>query len=513
MSASWINVADAERAAAERLEPGPWGYFSGGAGDEVTLRDNVEAWRRWRLRPRVLVDTSAVSTATELFGAPLATPLLVAPVAYQRLAHPDGEIGMASAAAAAGTVLCLSTLATTTPAELAAAAPPGRRWFQLYQFRDEAVTRALMEEAVDAGFEAIVVTVDAPPGGNRERDLRTGFEIPAGLGVPSVSAALGTERAVTIAETFALMTRAMGWEDFAELAAEAPVPVLVKGVLTAEDAELAVAHGAAGIVVSNHGGRQLDLSIATADALAEIADAVAGRLPVLVDGGIRRGVDAAVALALGADAVLLGRPLLWGLAGGGEAGVARVLEMLRAELELALALCGCTAPRSSAAGTCGGHRPRPYIRLGDRSPQHLDGPANPQRRVAEPRPRRRRAVLGGLRQRRLLDLLRARGHRRLRPRADPGRLRDRRPDLLCTAATYAEATVMYPEAGGSSSFARHAFNEFVSFIAAWGQMLNYTITVAISAYFVPHYLAVFWGPLGESPGDIMGGAVLVTAWP
>ncbi|MBK5221203.1 MAG: alpha-hydroxy-acid oxidizing protein [Thermoleophilia bacterium] len=339
-----MNVGDAERAAAERLEPGPLGYFAGGAGEELTLRENLEAWRRWRLRPRVLVDTSETTTATELFGEPLSMPLLVAPVAYQRLAHPEGEIGMARAAAAAGTVFCLSTLATTLPAEVAEAAPGGRHWFQLYRFRDEGVTRALTEEAVAAGFEAIVVTVDAPPGGNRERDLRTSFEIPADVGVPSVAAALGVRRAVTLAETFELMTRAMGWPDLADLAAEASVPVLVKGILTAEDAILAVEYGAAAIVVSNHGGRQLDRSPASGDVLAEIVDAVDGRIPVLVDGGIRRGVDAVVALALGADAVLVGRPALWGLAAGGEAGASRVLELLRAELELALALCGCTSP-------------------------------------------------------------------------------------------------------------------------------------------------------------------------
>jgi isopentenyl diphosphate isomerase/L-lactate dehydrogenase-like FMN-dependent dehydrogenase len=339
-----INVADFERLAAEKLEAGALGYFAGGAGDEVTLRDNVEAWRRWRLRPRVLVDVSAVTTEVELLGGPLSMPLLVAPVAYQRLVDREGEIGMARAAAEAGTAMCLSTLATTRPGELAASAPPGRRWFQLYCFKDEAVTRALTEEAVAAGFEAIVVTVDAPRGGNRERDRRTGFEIPEGLGVPSVAAAMGVERAVTIAETFALMNPALGWSDLEELASECGLPVLVKGLLTAEDATLAVEHGAAGVVVSNHGGRQLDRALASGDALPEVVDAVDGRAAVLVDGGIRRGVDVAIALALGADAVLVGRPALWGLAAAGAEGARQVLELLRDELELALALCGCPSP-------------------------------------------------------------------------------------------------------------------------------------------------------------------------
>jgi isopentenyl diphosphate isomerase/L-lactate dehydrogenase-like FMN-dependent dehydrogenase len=344
MSGEPINVADFERTAAAKLDAGRLGYFAGGAGDELTLRENVEAWSRWRLRPRVLVDVAEVTTETALLGAPVAVPILVAPVAYQRLVDPEGERAMARAAAATGTVMCLSTLATTRPRELAGCAPTARRWFQLYSFRDEGITRALMQEAVDSGFEAIVLTVDAPPGGNRERDRRTGFEIPAGLGVPSVAAALGVERAVTIEETFALMTPSLGWADLERLAAESGLPVLVKGLLTAEDAALAVEHGAAGVIVSNHGGRQLDRVLASGEALPEVVDAVDGRAAVLVDGGIRRGVDVAVALALGAEAVLVGRPPLWGLAAGGEAGAARVLELLRGELELALALCGCASP-------------------------------------------------------------------------------------------------------------------------------------------------------------------------
>jgi isopentenyl diphosphate isomerase/L-lactate dehydrogenase-like FMN-dependent dehydrogenase len=347
VSDGWINVGDAERVAADVLEAGPLGYFAGGAGEELTLRENVEAWRRWRLRPRVLVDVSEVETEVELLGGPLSMPVLIAPVAYQRLAHADGEVGMATAAAEAGTAMCLSTLATERPSEVAAAAPPGRRWFQLYPFRDEGVTRALTEEAIGSGFEAIVLTVDAPPGGNRERDRRNGFHLPDAVAVPSLAAALG-ERGLTIEETFSLMNLALTWPDLEDLASEAEVPVIVKGILTAEDAALALDHGAAAIVVSNHGGRQLDRSLATGDALAEIVDAVEGRAPVLVDGGIRRGVDVAIALALGADAVLVGRPALWGLAAAGRSGVLRVLELLRAELELALALCGCASPAGLA---------------------------------------------------------------------------------------------------------------------------------------------------------------------
>ncbi|HEV7481721.1 MAG TPA: alpha-hydroxy acid oxidase [Solirubrobacterales bacterium] len=344
MNADPINVADFERIAAAKLDPGVLGYFAGGAGDELTLADNVAAWSRWRLRPRVLAEVGEVSTAAEVLGGPVTMPVLVAPVAYQRLLDPEGEIGMARAAAEAGTVMCLSTLATVRPSEVAAAVPRGRRWFQLYCFRDAAVTRALMDEAVESGFEAIVVTADAPRGGNRERDRRTGFRIPATLGVPSVAAALGVEREVTIEETFGLMDPNLGWADLEGLVSESSLPVLVKGLVTAEDAELAVAHGAAGVIVSNHGGRQLDRALATGDALPEVVDAVAGRATVLVDGGIRRGVDVAVAVALGADAVMIGRPAVWGLAVAGSAGAGQVLGLLRDELELALALCGCASP-------------------------------------------------------------------------------------------------------------------------------------------------------------------------
>jgi isopentenyl diphosphate isomerase/L-lactate dehydrogenase-like FMN-dependent dehydrogenase len=346
----WVNVYDAQAEAERRLEPGPGGYFSGGAGDEVTMRDNVTAWQGWRLRPRQLTGVESSSAAASVLGRPVAAPILVGPVAYQRLLDPEGEAAMARAAAAFGTVMCLSTLATARPSEVAAAAPGARRWFQLYPFSDAGVTRALMEEAVAAGFEAVVLTVDAPPGGNRERDVRAGFAIPAEIEIPSVAAAFGGSRTVTVGESFDLMTRALTWEDLGGIAAEAGVPLLVKGLVTAEDAALAVAHGAAGVIVSNHGGRQLDRTITTAEALPEVVEAVAGRAAVLVDGGIRRGVDVAVALALGADAVLLGRPTAWGLAAGGAAGAERVLRILAAELELALALLGVASPGDLGPG-------------------------------------------------------------------------------------------------------------------------------------------------------------------
>jgi isopentenyl diphosphate isomerase/L-lactate dehydrogenase-like FMN-dependent dehydrogenase len=339
-----VNVSDYERLAEAALEPGAHGYFAGGAGDERTLRENVAAFGRWRLRPRVLVDVSAVSAATSVLGTEVSMPVLVAPTAFQRLAHPDGEQGMARAAAAAGTVMCLSTIATSRPSEVAAAAPGAPRWFQLYCFRDRGVTRALAEEALECGFSAVALTVDAPRAGRRERDLRTGFQIPAELRVPSLDAAVGGEVPLTIHEVFAQVDPALSWPEFERLAGELGVPVLVKGVITREDAELAVEHGAAGIVVSNHGGRQLDAVAATLDALPEVVEAVDGRVEVYMDGGVRRGTDVITALALGAQAVLVGRPPLWGLAAGGEDGARSVLEILRDEVELALCLCGCSSP-------------------------------------------------------------------------------------------------------------------------------------------------------------------------
>jgi isopentenyl diphosphate isomerase/L-lactate dehydrogenase-like FMN-dependent dehydrogenase len=338
------NVADYERLAEEALEPGAFGYFAGGADDERTLRDNVAAWSRWRIRPRVLVDVSETTARTSVLGTEVSMPLLVAPVAFQRMAHPDGEAGMARAAAAAGTIMVVSTLATSSAAEVAEAAPGASRWFQLYRFRDPGVTQALIDQAAAAGYEALVLTVDAPHLGRRERDLRTGFVIPAEVTVPSFAAAAGGSTAGTPADMFSLMDSSLTWRDLEQLASSTHLPVLVKGVMTAEDAQLACDHGAAGIVVSNHGGRQLDCVPGTGEALAEVAEAADGRVPVLVDGGVRRGTDVVKALGLGATAVLAGRAPLWGLAARGEQGALAVLELLKAEVELALALAGCSSP-------------------------------------------------------------------------------------------------------------------------------------------------------------------------
>jgi isopentenyl diphosphate isomerase/L-lactate dehydrogenase-like FMN-dependent dehydrogenase len=286
-----------------------------------------------RLRPRVLVDVSSVDTSTSLLGTRIAMPVVVAPVAFQRLVSPDGEPGMARAAETAGTIFTLSTIASARPSEVVA----GNRWMQVYVFRDRGITQAIIDEAVEGGFEALAVTVDAPRAGRRERDLHTGFRLPADLGVPAIG-----QRSMTVAEVFDLIDRSLTWTDLAQFVSASPLPVLVKGIHTPEDALLAVEHGAAGVVVSNHGGRQLDGVPATIEVLPEIADALAGQTTLLVDGGIRRGTDVLKAIALGADAVLAGRAMLWGLACGGQAGAEAALRILQSEIELGMTLLGVT---------------------------------------------------------------------------------------------------------------------------------------------------------------------------
>jgi isopentenyl diphosphate isomerase/L-lactate dehydrogenase-like FMN-dependent dehydrogenase len=344
VSGELLNVWDYERAAEERLEPGAFGYFAGGAADEWTLRENVAAFNRWVLRPRMLVDVSSTTAATTVLGTEISMPLLVAPTAFQRMAHPEGEVATARGAAAAGTIMCLSTIANATIEEVAAAAPEAPRWFQLYWGPDRGVVTDLLARAEATGFLAIVLTVDLPVLGRRERDLRTGFELPPEVPVPAFSAWAESAGAISPAAIHWSVDKALTWKDLDWLRSHTSLPLVVKGVLTAEDALLAIESGAEGIVVSNHGGRQLDGVAASLDALPEVVDAVGGRAEVLVDGGIRRGTDVLKALALGARAALAGRAPLYGLAVDGADGVERVLGLLRAEIELALALCGCASP-------------------------------------------------------------------------------------------------------------------------------------------------------------------------
>jgi isopentenyl diphosphate isomerase/L-lactate dehydrogenase-like FMN-dependent dehydrogenase len=340
------TVADFEREALATMTPEALGYVQGGAGDEVTLADNVTAWRRFALRPRMLVGASACDPSVTLLGVRRPHPVLVAPTAFQRLAHPEGEVATARAAAATQSVMCVSTFASTGAASVAEGVPEVARWFQLYALTDRGATRELIADAARRGYEALVVTVDRPVLGIRERERRVSLRDPV-ADIPRQDPAQAPE--APAAALYGQIDPDLRWSDIEAFAADSGLPVLVKGILTAEDAELAIAHGAAGVVVSNHGGRQLDSVLSGADALAPIAEAVAGRIDVLVDGGIRRGTDVAKALALGAQAVLVGRPLTWGLAVGGSAGAQEVLETLVSEFINALALLGC--PRAADLDT------------------------------------------------------------------------------------------------------------------------------------------------------------------
>ena len=343
-----VNLREFEALAREIVTPMAWAYYAGGANDEITLREADRAWERFRIRPRVLVDVSAVDTRTSVLGTPLAFPVLTAPCALNQLAHADGEVAVARAAATCGIVQVLSTASSTGLEEIAAAVP-APRWFQLYCYKDLAITEDLVRRAEAAGCTAICLTVDVPILGRREREVRASFAPPAGVtmkileryATDEMHAAPGSS---ALAHYVASRWDAsLTWDVVGWLRSRTKLPIVLKGILSGEDAALAVEHGAHAVVVSTHGGRQLDRIIASADALAEVVGAVQGRAEVLVDGGIRRGTDILVALALGARAVLVGRPYLWGLAVNGEAGVTHVLTLLRDEFALAMALSGCAS--------------------------------------------------------------------------------------------------------------------------------------------------------------------------
>jgi len=321
-----VNLSDYEALAKARLDRGALDYYQGGSDDEVTLRANRTAFERLRLRPRVLVDVSACDLRTNVLGIPVTMPILVAPTAAHALAHPDAECATAQAAGAAGTLMVVSSSATRSLEDVARAAS-GPLWFQLY-IRRLRHAEALVVRAQAAGYRALVLTVDTPRLGNRERDIRNNFE---GFPTPNYDSD-GKE------EPF--MGDTLTWDILDWLRSLTSVPILLKGILTAEDALLAVERGVAGIIVSNHGGRQLDGAVPSIEALPEVIAAVDGRCEVYLDGGVRRGTDVLKALALGARAVLIGRPILWGLAVDGAAGARRVLEILRAELEKAMMLAG-----------------------------------------------------------------------------------------------------------------------------------------------------------------------------
>ncbi len=343
-----INVHDYEAAAQAMLSPMMYGYVAGGSDDEITLRANREAFNRWRFLPRMLRGLSESSTATTVLGHEVSMPILLSPSGLHRVAHEEGELATARAAKAAGTIYTMSTAATYTMEETAKEA--GAWWFQLYILVDRGLTKALVERAVAAGASALVVTVDVPVLGRREADERNRFELPPGMTVANLRSPdhdlmpAGEQGSGLTSYVGAAWDPQITWDDLDWLASISGLPVIPKGILHPDDARLAFEHGASSLIVSNHGGRQLDGAIASLDALPAIVDAVGDRGEILIDGGFRRGTDVLKALALGARAALIARPVYWGLAVGGSAGVRHILDLLRAELALDLLLCGLASP-------------------------------------------------------------------------------------------------------------------------------------------------------------------------
>ncbi len=322
-----VNVFDYETLAQARMEPSAWNYYQSGSDDEVTLRANRTAFERIRLRPRMLVNVSVCDMRTTVLGTPVRMPILIAPTAFHSLAHSEGECATALAAGRAGALMVASTSSTRSLEDIAREAS-GPLWFQLY-VHDHDIAEELVQRAARAGYRALVITVDSPRWGRKERAIRSGFRLPSHM-----------HKANFTDEDPAEVDASLTWKSLAWLRSLTSLPIVLKGILTAEDAVLAVQHGVDGIIVSNHGGRQLDSVSPSIEALLEVVQAVDGACEVYLDGGIRRGTDILKALALGARAVLVGRPILWGLAVNGAEGVRHVLEILRAELELAMALAG-----------------------------------------------------------------------------------------------------------------------------------------------------------------------------
>lgn len=343
---SALNIFELEQLAKEKLPAIAYDYYRSGAWDEVTLKANREAYEKIKIHYKVLVDVSARDLSTTLFGQRVACPILIAPTAFHKLAHPEGEVATARAAVKANTIMTLSSLSTTSIEEVAAATNK-TFWFQLYINKNREYTRDLVARAENAGARALVVTVDTPMWGRRERDVRNGFHLPPGLSAVNLEkydkdAVTKGQTGSGLGQSFAWMIdSALQWKDLDWLAGISKLPIIIKGVCRADDARIAMSHGVKGILVSNHGGRQMDSAPATIEVLPAIVDAVGDQTTVMMDGGIRRGLDAMKALAYGAKAVLVGRPVLWGLASGGQQGVEKALSILREELDLAMALTGC----------------------------------------------------------------------------------------------------------------------------------------------------------------------------
>ncbi|KAI5665369.1 hypothetical protein M9H77_15222 [Catharanthus roseus] len=342
MAGEPVNVNEFEELAKEALPKMNYDYFSGGAEDEYTLKENVEAFKRISIQPRILVDVSKINMSTTILGYKTSSPIMIAPTGLHKLAHPAGEIATARAAAASDTIMALSFASSCTLEEVASSCN-AVRFFQLYVYKRRDVSELIVQRAERNGFKAIIVTVDAPRFGRREADIKNKMIIPPmanlkGVISHEVVSDKGSELQAYVSAT---KDASLSWKDIAWLKSITNLPVLIKGVLTSEDALKAVEVGVSGIVVSNHGARQLDYSPATITVLEEVVSAVQGKIPVLVDGGVRRGTDVFKALARGAQAVMIGRPVVYGLSAKGENGVKTVINMLKDELELTMALAGC----------------------------------------------------------------------------------------------------------------------------------------------------------------------------
>ncbi|XP_042150322.1 hydroxyacid oxidase 1 [Ixodes scapularis] len=339
-----VTVDDIQRLGIAKLKPLPESYYDGGADEEQTLRENRLAFFRLRLRPRMLRNVETRDKTVTLLGSQkLSMPIGISPTGFQKFAHPEGEKATARAAHKAATVMILSTMSTTSIEDVAAAAPEGLRWFQLYMFKDRDASKDLVQRAEKAGYQAVVLTVDTPLTGNRIFD-RNKLTPLGNLAVTIVEGVAGLlDLSGHAYENTSLFDASLTWDDVKWLKSFTKLPVIVKGILTAEDAKEAVSNGVAAIFVSNHGGRQLDTVTSTIEPLPEIIRAVEGQVEVYLDGGIRHGTDAIKALALGAKAVFVGRPVLWGLAYNGEEGVTQMLEILRKELDLGMALIGASS--------------------------------------------------------------------------------------------------------------------------------------------------------------------------
>ena len=342
-------LSDYETAARQHIPHIFWEFYNGAAADELTMRWNIEAYQRMRLKPRVLVDVSNLDTRVTLLGHQHAFPILLAPTAYQRLAHPDGEIATARGANTAGATMVLST-SSTTAVEAIARTVKNPLWFQLYVQRDRGFTRELVQRAEAAGCQALCLTVDTPVAGVRNREDHVDFRLPPGFELPNLRGLKVNGVEISNSGTGhlpmgnsiynAITDPSLAWKDVEWLTSFVKIPLLLKGVLNPDDADRALKSGVSGLIVSNHGARNLDTVPPTIEVLPLIAEKVSGRVPVLVDGGVRRGTDVLKALAWGASAVLIGRPYVYGLAVAGENGVARVIDILQREFKMAMALTG-----------------------------------------------------------------------------------------------------------------------------------------------------------------------------